>query len=198
MDSFGKRIEAALDNRGKTKIWLADQIGLSKQALNYIINQASKPGYVNEIALALNIDTKWLETGDGELEFFDELGAGKKIPIFNAMNFFTKSTLNDQDKYLTIDSLETDDTFAYILENKSMEPLFAINTILILRENKVPCDGDFILCTLDTNNEIIFRQYFKDGSGTYLKAINQVYRDISGESYKILGTLIESRFRYYK
>ena len=199
MTTFGERIEIALSRKGRSKSWLSEQIGLSKQALHYVITQASRPKYVSEIAIALNIDSMWLATGEGEIEFYDSLGVGKKIPLLNSstIDFRLNNTVAHNIKnFITVDSLEPDDTFAFLLENKSMEPLFSMGTILLFRENKSPSDGNFVLCILERNKEIVFRQYYKDGSGTYLNPINPVYKTTLDEPYKILGTLIESRNRY--
>src|SRR5690349_586519 len=65
--SFGDRILLLLKNQQRTKAWLAEQIGISKQAFNYLLNHASSAKYINEIASALDVNPEWLATGNGSI-----------------------------------------------------------------------------------------------------------------------------------
>ena len=54
----GNKIKKALIDAGKTQVWLAEQLGLSRQMVNILCNKESaQTKTLNEIAKILNITT---------------------------------------------------------------------------------------------------------------------------------------------
>lgn len=67
MDTYGKRLEAALIDTGKDRKWFAEKIGISEQALSQVILGSTKflNAYNHEKAVeVLGCSGKWLTTGD--------------------------------------------------------------------------------------------------------------------------------------
>lgn len=63
---IGKAIKIALINAGKTQVWLANETGVSKQAINQLCNKGSaQTSVVDAVAKALGMTiTELLMLGD--------------------------------------------------------------------------------------------------------------------------------------
>ena len=61
--TFNQRVNFLIESRGVSKQWLAKNLGVSKQALNYLINHATKPKYINELAELLQANPIWIASG---------------------------------------------------------------------------------------------------------------------------------------
>lgn len=194
---FGGRILLTLEQQRRSKSWLAEQIGISKQAINYLLKYSSNPKYVNEIATALEVRPEWLLFGKGGRQSLSEEVADiARIPILSLDNIplFTKNhSHNLTDEFTHITSSSASSCFATVLENSCMEPLFNRGTLLIFNSSSEPKNGDYVIFTLAKNKELLFRQYFKDGKDIYLKAIDALYESYKGTQVTIFGVLIESR-----
>ena len=65
--SYADRVNLLIIQRGSTKKWLADQLGITKQALNMLLKRNKKPKFVNETAEIFNVSPHWLLTGEGSV-----------------------------------------------------------------------------------------------------------------------------------
>src|ERR1700735_1444031 len=81
---FGERILMTLEYQRRSKSWLAEQIGISKQAINYLLKHSSNPKYVNEIAGALEVSPEWLLSGKKSGRIFEEQTGVVRIPVLAA------------------------------------------------------------------------------------------------------------------
>jgi len=195
--TFGERILLMLEYQKKSKTWLADQIGLSKQAVNYLLKHSSTPRYVNEIAAALEISPEWLLTGKKSFQILEEQAGICRIPILATEDIpvFLKNRSSDLTNDFTHVTQRADSAscFATKLENSSMEPLFHQGTLLIFNSELKPKNGDFIIYNNKKDKEVFFRQYFIDGKDIYLKAIDTMFNNFKSTEIVTLGVLIESR-----
>lgn len=67
MSTLGERIEKEMNKKGLTRKDLAEAINISTMAVGDLINnKTKKPRNLLEIAEALDVDIKWLKTGEGE------------------------------------------------------------------------------------------------------------------------------------
>lgn len=87
--------------------------------------------------------------------------------------------------------------FATIMPNSSMEPLFNQGATLIFDPNIQPTDRCYALAKVGDNKTVIFRQLLIDADYQYLKPLNpdlnQFQMRLLGDNDKILGCLVESR-----
>jgi SOS-response transcriptional repressor LexA len=189
---FGERILLLLKQQGRSQDWLAKKIGLSKQALYYQIYNGSKPRYVNDIALALDVNPEWLETGQGGMVKLvdDNLGV-RHVPLFSMLA--TAKPEADPLDFIPVLSSYPNSSFAVRLENPSMEPKFAMGSILIFDAKQKPRSGDYIIFVLSDTDEVFFRQYFLDGKDIYLNSVDTTYKSFRNPKMKIIGVLLESR-----
>lgn len=67
MSTLGERIEKEMNKKGLKRKDLADALNISTMAVGDLINnKTKKPRYLVEISEVLNVDVKWLQTGEGE------------------------------------------------------------------------------------------------------------------------------------
>ncbi len=193
---FSERIFMLLKQQKRSKSWLAEQIGISKQALNYLLNRSAKPKFLNEIATALEVNPEWLKTGKGT---FINLTNGN--PYIRKIPLLPMETIGQNDNTQLIEPITADQSypsscFAVKLENTSMEPTFNQGSILIFDPGKNPRSGDFIIFSVEMTKQVFFRQYFCDGDDTHLKAADVMYKNFKNEKIVVHGVLIESRNKF--
>lgn len=188
--SFQDRIILILEKTGRSKVWLANQISISKQAMNYLLAHAASPKYVSEIAFALGVTEEWLRTGEGPMTLMEqEQGGIRRLPVLDMQSLAGEKNPRE----VVFDAPDNDNYFAVNLDNPSMEPLFGVGHVLLFREAEQASSGDYILFTLKNSKEKLFRQYFKDGKDDYFKASNPEFSTLKNEIVDILGVLVESR-----
>lgn len=197
LDSYGERIISILEQQKRSKAWLAGQIGISKQSINYVMNHSRRPKFVSEIASALHINPEWLKTGSGEISLPEKINRHhlNYIPIVRLTDFPLPPKIQKPPELCVMaDGNLPEGCFAIQLDGKSMEPLFKMGSILIFDPHLNPKTGNFIIFTLVKSNDTLFRQLLIDGKDTYLKAADPMYRVISNENLVIHGVLVESRY----
>lgn len=196
-NSFASRVEFLLDSRGCSKAWLANELGISKQALNHILRHGKKPKFVSEIALIFTVSPHWLETGEGNAQQQPNQLLST-IPLYNLTEVIEKQGINN---ILPIEKvfLKTENEhkhFAILFQNyPSMSSRFEENSILIFDENLSPQNGAYILAK-STTHSIVLRQFFIDGKKIILKPSNSDFETIQCENLDLLGTLIETRIKF--
>lgn len=67
MKTLADRVRVELSKKRVSQQWLAEQVGVSQQAIAKVVNGETKsPKNILEIATALNVDPHWLKTGEGD------------------------------------------------------------------------------------------------------------------------------------
>lgn len=195
-ENFGQKVNRILEGQRRSQIWLAEQIGISKQALSYILNHSQKPKYISEIASILGVSPQWLKGEEiYDTDLVQPANMGRRIPIHN-MRTFQLQKLSDTapKECIIIDAALSLDCFAVLLDNSSMEPLFKKKSVLIFNPDKTAENENFVLAKLyNDNNDVFFRQIIINGKDIYFKAIDPLYAPVINEPHDILGVLIESR-----
>ena len=190
LNTFAKRVLFALKNAKRPQAWLAERLGISKQALSYILTQRSHPKFATEIATELGINLEWLITGKGTFIHLSE-PINKQIPLIKLEDVGSDNPINLS--MIPVFRHYPTSCFATKLENDSMEPRFAPGCILIFDPEKKPSSGDFVLFSPLNSNHVFFRQYFLDGCDIYLKTIASGYENFKCQNLKFYGVLLESR-----
>lgn len=191
-ETFSDRVLMVLHQQKRSKAWLAEQIGISKQALNYILMRSSKKKCMNEIAVALEVNPEWLKTGKGAMVIHLHTRSDIKfIPVLSieSLASYAANTIAVSADYAS-------DCFAVVLNNHSMEPLFTSGSLLIFDPSKKAKNGDFVLFSLAQDKTIYFRQFFKEGQDYYFKAVATMYETMKHSDMTLHGVLIESRHHF--
>ena len=67
MKTLADRVRVELSKKRVSQQWLAEQVGVSQQAIAKVVNGETKsPKNILEIASALGVDVHWLKTGEGK------------------------------------------------------------------------------------------------------------------------------------
>ncbi|WP_236710180.1 LexA family protein [Legionella pneumophila] len=107
--------------------------------------------------------------------------------------------IQDKQKIL-INKKIAKNSFALIMPDDSMEPLFQKNSLLIFDSGKNPKDRDFVIVNLSKEGIVLFNRLFSENNILYLRqnmedgSLKLTRLDQSNDH--ILGTLIEARIQY--
>lgn len=199
---------------------LARMTNIPQQTLHRIVSGASsnpRMSTLNNIAKFFGITIKQL-VGEEVLperftimaEFDDSLTAKPfNIPLLcweqlNNVKKICQPTenqgINKVEKTITVSPNFNKQCFALIMNDYSMDPYFAKDSILIFDPQKTVTDRGFALVYIKNEQTYIFRQVLFDGQYKYLKPVNPDLNNfkirVLDESDKIIGTLIETRRMY--
>ena len=103
-------------------------------------------------------------------------------------------------KEVLLDKEISTNSFALIIEDASMDPLFPQNALLIFDAEKPSFDRDFVIAHIARDNKIFFNRLFVDKNEDYIKHelengdVNLIKLDKNTD--RIIGTLIEVRIQY--
>lgn len=203
--TFSERLNACLDkegfppkNRGRIQL-LAEMVGLTHRGAGKWINGQSTPPAKKYESLAkkLNVNEKWLRTGEGPMTNLDISSTSLKeesfqiaIKIYAADSFLTEKKTIYREIYCTLS--HAGEFFGIILDTEAMSPRFPSGSIIIF-ENTIPKDGDFVLVNYNGLPNPIFRQLLIIGGVWYLNAHNPKFdRLILQDKTRILGKLVQA------
>lgn len=205
-NTFCDRLNICLDkegfppkNHGRIQL-LAEMVGLTHRGASKWVNGQSAPPASKYASLAskLNVDEKWLKTGEGAM-----LGNTASSQLSGAMglpqdvNIYTIDGLISEKKVLqkTIKCVlpYKGHFFGITLETEAMSPRFPNGSIIIFDDTAIAKDGDFVLVSFSDLPEPIFRQLLTLGSSRYLNAHNPKFdRLVLTENSLIIGKLVQA------
>lgn len=191
---FGERLNFAIEEKGVSKAWIAEKLGISKQALNYLLKHSITPKFVDEFAELLNLNPNWIESGIGEASVLTaQPNKITKIPVLTKDDILNNQEETYQNN-ATIDlSVKSPKNYiAYQLNNNSNFPPFIEGSILIFDKSKNPSHGDYVLFVL--NNDVLVRQYLLDGKNICYKASNIEDKTYINLDLELIGVLLEARY----
>ena len=194
--TFGDRVNQALKDQRRSKVWLARPLNISKQNLNYLLCHSFRHKHVEAISEALSLQQKWLIDGKGT-KHLDTPAGHRKIPVLPML-------LNQGNEYehaggqmILIAGKHLDPaSFAVQLTNTSMDPTFHKGSYLIFDPNRQAKNADYVCLSLKNKQGLLFRQMHIDTGDIYFRAINQMYRTIHNEPFIINGVLVEVITRF--
>ncbi len=158
-------------------------------------------------AKVLNVTPDWLQFGYGEMRpNHSSVSLAACVPFLHSMQ--AVSSMNKEKDFFSPIGLDehlakvaSTHSFALVVDDLSMAPLFMPGDILIFDPEVKPRPGEFVIATLKKDKDIvIFRKYrplsCSDPDEFELIAINEDWNNISIQNKKqgvIIGTLIEHR-----
>ncbi|WP_010655116.1 LexA family protein [Fluoribacter dumoffii] len=125
------------------------------------------------------------------------------IPVieWESLKKWPSETVKTQDmQEILIDKKIDKNSFALVMPDASMEPLFQQNSLLIFDSGKTPKDRDFVIAYLAKEELVAFNRLFIENNTFYLRqgledgSIKLTKLDKPND--QILGTLIEARIQY--
>ncbi len=164
LNSFGDRVTHILKEMRLTKTWLAQQLEVSKQNINYLLHYASKPRYVSKISNLLEVNTEWLKTGNGPI---NKMGKSNPqhfhiIPLFTSHGLEESSSSSWDPSAADAGLLAEIDTpskaFAIRLEHDLGEPMFKSgNTLIFMPQTRPSSMQHYQLVSCDNNSKLVLR-----------------------------------------
>lgn len=121
----------------------------------------------------------------------------EKLPILRTyqeiLNFVQYSTLPEHTDYTYVENLVSTISFAYVVQDNNMQPLFPPNIMVIFDPEKSATNHSFVLALDIHNKQVIFRQYLGGGELNSLISLHkQVDSAISiTENINIIATAVE-------
>lgn len=193
---FGQRVGFIIENRGLSKAWVADKLGISKQALNYLLKHSVQPKFVDDFAQLLELNPEWLETGVGR----PSMKMNATSESFHTIPVITKTELinHTQDFSTNRETIDfsrdnAKNVVAYKLDDNSNFPPFIQGSILIFDTKKQPTNGDYVLLIIEA--DVFVRQYLVDGKNSCYKASNGEHKTFINPTVTLLGVLFEARYQ---
>ncbi len=105
-----------------------------------------------------------------------------------------------QFKELILDKNIAKNSFAVVMQNASMEPMFPKDAILVFDVGKSPKDRDFVLIHLAKNDSVVFNRLFIDAKEKYIKQdlqdgnVQLIKLDVAVD--RVVATLAEVRVHF--
>lgn len=207
-NSLSERLRYALKLLKVSQTDLAKQINIKPQAIQYLCaSNSQKSKFTFEIADALNIDFSWLATGKGTPPNKVELTKNERmIPILSFTQirewkiYGTKIDLSKITNWIPISEEISQDSFALILNDKSMAPRFDLNTVIIIDPTPVIMDtyvpNYYVLVYLAQEDFVVFRQLnIVNNTKLFIPINKNLYKDtLLQEKDIVLGTCKEARW----
>ena len=194
---FGQRVAYVIETSGLSKAWIAEKLGISKQALNYLLKHSINPKFVDEFAELLKLNPKWLETGEGSPSIRtkeNQQSTAMTLPVVTKTELLTHTKSSDKNRETIEFSRGNAEAFtAYKLEDDSNFPPFIEGSILIFDIKKQPENEDFVLLIIE--NDVFVRQYLVDGNNICYKAGNGGHKTFINPKATLLGVLVEARYQ---
>ena len=203
--SFAYRLNLCLDkegfppkHRGRIQL-LAEMVGLTHRGASKWINGESCPPAKKYASLArkLNVNEHWLRTGEGDMTEMSPLEQTEKEQGFVLdINIYDVNSLLSEHK-IVLNTLKCSLSymghfFGVRLDTEAMSPRFPKNSIIIF-DDAIPKDGDFVLVNYIGYPSPIFRQYLEIGGAVYLNAHNPKFdRLILTDKSKVIGKLAQA------
>lgn len=109
-------------------------------------------------------------------------------------------TISTDFKEIILDRVVHENSFALVMPDTSLEPIFPEKSLLIFDPSKKPKDRDFGIVHFSHNDNIMFNRLFMEGSECYIKQAqhdgNAQLVKIKPSVDKIIATLIEVRLQF--
>lgn len=179
--SLGARIRLARKAKGMSQGALAEEIGVTTQAVSQWERDETNPTSENLFALGEAIGLKgYLNDKTGNLLPY-EIGVTRKVPLINkvAAGNWTEVIAHDllppETIFYEIHWQPRGDVFALEIDGESMLPEYSPGDVIIIDTGLKPLPGDDVVAILDSGNEATFKRYRPRGDDDNGSPIIELY-----------------------
>ena len=211
LQTLGNRIEEKRRQAKLSQEELGEKLGLSHSSVSNWEKDKSKPNGVNlhKLALILNCSIDWLLNGKNQTHLTQDIDRNQflqqtpniaKIPVFSDENIIHHQLKNNNaTRYIVTDRCEiSKKSFAYVISNNSMFPIFMPDDIVIIDPTVKIETNHFVLAKMANNvlfRKLIIKELNDNIIHFLLAPLSNLYPAIHSDqcSIEILGTLVEHR-----
>ncbi len=204
---FATRLKEAMEARGLSQAELARAININPAAIQYLLsNDAKSSRFTFEMANALEINTNWLATGQGEMLLErdpSQIANIEKIPVpllseqdvYALVESNGKIPLTNHQKWVLADKNSGSQVYGLLMKDISMQPVFNKNAVLLFDVTASAKPNEYIVIYIESQNEVLVR---KLESESIIKPVNaELYKSFAIEkSDIILGKIVECTNKY--
>lgn len=200
-DTLGERLREARGVYRLSQGDLARKIGITPAAISQWESgqvQSMKPRNLLAAARALGVDVNWLVYGKGRMRKGGTAASTRIciVPWGDAARFDEAVSEGKCTEYVDAAFDPSDDLFAVIMPDTSMEPMIHRGATLVVDSGMEPRPADYVLARHMETGDISCRQLVRDGGLCYLKAENQAYPMHLAERHEIIGVVREVMRRF--
>lgn len=200
--TLGNRIAEAMHNKGITRKQLADALNISTMAVGNLINGTTKkPRNLLEIAEILEVDPKWLQTGELSDQMFSQEAESKMIVIDmlnieasagngavgDLVEIVSKLHYVPEQFYAHFRGINPETIRVINIRGDSMHPTFNSGDMIFVDINTHYFDGDgvYVFCY---KGDLYVKRLQKLGDHILVISDNPTYKEwtISEENYEQL------------
>lgn len=202
-ETMGDRIKKKRESLGLSQGTLGKKLGnVTHASISKWENNQSQPQATNLVQLSkiFNCSIEWLILGSGVDDFQDDNFHITKIHLIDDANILNATFSKNKDYFLTERTDISTKSFACVVKDNSMMPIFLVNDVVIIDPNKQPETDCFVLAKIA--NTILIRKFITDEMTNDTQhfsvvPINQDYTVFSttNKEIKVLGTVVEHRSR---
>lgn len=204
-ESFPRRVSMARNAIGLTQSELAKKVGVVPRQIAAYEGGEAKPriNALNNLAAALGTTPDWLASGKGDAPDIGHIRSTITLPLIPVITFAQAADMCEGEHvvgcdYIPAPRLASESAFAVRINGDSMQSgsgiSFPEGSMVIFDPDLPASNGDFVLCRLNSDDEVTFKQLIIDQDEFYLHPLNPRYMNIlAGKNSSIIGVAIESR-----
>jgi len=209
LKEFSDRLNLALDhlgipplNHGRTKtvaeMFLVSQAGAGKWINGVALPSAKKR---EELSQRLGVNTKWLESGHGEMFRSSKLSISplREIPILTISEAenYEKILSNFIGQKTFVDIELGKNGFVIISQSDAMAPRFPKGSFLVFDPDCEIRDGDYVLVKTKSFSVPLFRQFINSSAGSFLLPIDPKFKVHTMTSNDVfIAKMVQHRMDY--
>ena len=182
---------------------LARAINLPQPTVHRIVSGVCEHPHYSSLSPIANYFSITVDQLKG-LDPISSLDKIKKVPLlaWNEVDKWIEDQSNfDKNREYVITDAETGKNgFALQVKDASMDPVFPLNTILIVNSKKQARDRSFVIIIISKQPEIIFRQLLINAGDYYLKSLSPDFEKFKmtcmSENDRLLGVIVQAKRNY--
>lgn len=94
-------------------------------------------------------------------------------------------------KFIRLDASLSDDAYALLIEDSTMEPTFMKGTCVVIEPDLEPVDRDYVVVRVKDQKKAVFRQILFSGSEAFLKSLNPDFDVLqTSKNCKVVGVAV--------
>ena len=135
----------------------------------------------------------YIDMSKPEYQYKKQSGDFVYIPVVEMQDAKKNITTSKIIKFTGAAGITGKHVFGVNISTEALAPAFQNNSIVIIDPDLTPKESDYVLCCLENDPNLVFRQIFIDGSHYFFKPINPGFGEMKFyKKFNIIGVVIKS------